>query len=109
MRIDLEARPQRSTLREILAPVAALIVAILIGGVVIALMGRSTIEAFNVYFVEPLSQSYSLQAIAVKATPLILIAVGLAFCYRANLVEHRRRRPVHRRRRAWRLARTAHA
>jgi simple sugar transport system permease protein len=59
MRIDLYARPQRSTLREILAPIAALIVAILIGGVVIALMGRSTIEAFNVYFVEPLSQSYS--------------------------------------------------
>src|SRR5450631_1221944 len=85
MRIDLEARLQRSTIREILAPVGALIVAILIGGVVVALMGRSTIEAFNVYFVEPLSQSYSLQAIAVKASPLILIAVGLAFCYRANL------------------------
>src|SRR5258707_12200708 len=85
MRIDLYARAQRSTLREILAPVAALVVAILIGGVVIAVMGRSTIEAFNVYFVDPLSQSYSLQAIAVKATPLILIAVGLAFCYRANL------------------------
>ncbi|MGA2045905.1 MAG: ABC transporter permease, partial [Roseiarcus sp.] len=80
MRIDLEARPQRSTLREILAPVGALVVAILIGGIVVALMGRSTLEAFDVYFVEPLSQSYSLQAIAVKASPLILIAVGLAFC-----------------------------
>jgi ABC-type uncharacterized transport system permease subunit len=85
VRIDLEARAQRSTLREILAPVVALIVAILIGGIVIALMGRSTVAAFNVYFVEPLSQSYSLQAIAVKATPLILIGIGLAFCYRANL------------------------
>jgi len=85
MRIDLEARAQRSTLREVLAPVGAMIVAILIGGVVVALMGRSPATAFSVYFIEPLSQSYSLQAIAVKATPLILIAVGLAFCYRANL------------------------
>ena len=85
MRIDLEARPQRSTLREILSPVAALVVAIVIGGIVVALMGRSPLTAFDVYFVEPLSQSYSLQAIAVKAAPLILIAVGLAFCYRANL------------------------
>ena len=84
MRIDLVARAQRSTAREILAPVGALIVAILVGGIVIALMGRSTTQAFSVYFVEPLSQSYSLQAIAVKATPLILIAIGLAFCYRAN-------------------------
>ena len=85
MRIDLEARAQRSTLREILAPVGALIVAILIGGIVVSLMGISPLAAFNVYFVEPLSQSYSLQAIAVKATPLALIAVGLTFCYRANL------------------------
>src|SRR5579863_5987638 len=85
MRIDLEARPKRSTLREILSVVAALIVAIVIGGVVVAIMGRSPLTAFDVYFVEPLSQSYSLQAIAVKASPLILIAVGLAFCYRANL------------------------
>ncbi len=48
MRIDLVARAQRSTMREILAPVGALIVAILIGGIVIALMGRSTTEAFSV-------------------------------------------------------------
>jgi general nucleoside transport system permease protein len=85
MRIDLEARAQRSTLREILAPVGAMVVAIIIGGIVVALMGISPLAAFNVYFVEPLSQSYSLQAIAVKATPLVLIAVGLTFCYRANL------------------------
>jgi general nucleoside transport system permease protein len=85
MRIDLEARGQRSTLREILAPVGAMVVAILIGGIVVALMGISPLAAFDVYFIEPLSQSYSLQAIAVKATPLVLIAVGLAFCYRANL------------------------
>ena len=85
MRIDLEARSQRSTLREILAPVGAVIVAILIGGIVVKLMGISPLAAFNVYFIEPLSQSYSLQAIAVQATPLVLIAVGLTFCYRANL------------------------
>jgi len=85
MRIDLEARAQRSTLREILAPVGAMIVAIIIGGIVVSLMGISPIAAGNVYFIEPLSQSYSLQAIAVKATPLVLIAVGLTFCYRANL------------------------
>src|SRR5215475_9594471 len=85
MRIDLEARARRSRLREILSPVAALLVAIIIGGVVGAVMGRSPLTTFNVYFVEPLSQFYSIQAIAVKASPLILIAVGLAFCYRANL------------------------
>jgi len=85
MRVDLVARPQRSRLREILAPAAAMAVAIVVGGIVVALMGRSPLTAFDVYFVQPLTQSYSLQAIAVKATPLVLIGVGLAFCYRANL------------------------
>ncbi len=84
MRIDLVARAQRSRILEVVAPVAAMAVAIVIGGCVVALMGRSPGTAFSVYFVEPLTQSYSLQAIAVKATPLVLIATGLAFCYRAN-------------------------
>jgi simple sugar transport system permease protein len=57
MRVDLIARTHRSRLRELLAPVAAMAVAIVVGGVVIALMGRSPLTAFDVYFVQPLTQS----------------------------------------------------
>lgn len=85
MRIDLEARQSRSVLVDILAPVAALVVAILIGGLVVALLGKSPVEAFRVYFIAPLSEGWSLQDVAVKAAPLVLIATGLAFCYRANV------------------------
>jgi ABC-type uncharacterized transport system permease subunit len=59
--------------------------AILIGGIVIAAMGRSPAQAFVVFFLEPLTQSWSLQEIALKATPLVIIAIGLSFCFRANL------------------------
>src|SRR5439155_14445365 len=38
----------------------------------------------RVYFLDPLRDPWALQEIAVKATPLALIAVGLAFCYLAN-------------------------
>jgi general nucleoside transport system permease protein len=38
-----------------------------------------------VYFVEPLTDSFTLQEIAVKATPLVMIAVGLSLCYIANI------------------------
>ena len=68
-----------------MAPVAALIISILLGGVAVALMGISPVEAFRVYFVDPLTNTTDLQEIVVKASPLVLIAVGLAFCYRANL------------------------
>ncbi|MDB5593998.1 MAG: inner-rane translocator [Hyphomicrobiales bacterium] len=85
MRIDLEARTARSTALEIIAPFAAFVVAVLIGGLVVALLGKSPLQAFSVYFIEPLSESWSLQEVAVKAAPLVLIAVGLSFCFRANL------------------------
>jgi general nucleoside transport system permease protein len=38
-----------------------------------------------VYFVEPLTDSFTLQEIAVKAIPLVMIAVGLSLCYIANI------------------------
>src|SRR3954471_420730 len=85
MRIDLEARSARKPLLELLSPVAALIAAIVIGGIVIALIGKSPIEALFVYFLEPLADPWALTELAVKASPLVLIAIGLSFCYRANL------------------------
>jgi general nucleoside transport system permease protein len=85
MRIDLEPRPKASRTREILAPVVALFVAIVIGGLVVVLLGKPPVQAFRVYFVDPLTEGWSLQALAVKASPLVLIAVGLSFCFRANL------------------------
>ena len=85
MRLDLEPRAQRSRLLEALAPLGALALAILIGGLVVALLGKSPLQAFRVYFIDPVSDGYGLQELAVKAAPLVIIAVGLTFCFRANL------------------------
>ncbi len=85
MRLDLEPRPAGNRLLALGAPVLALAAAVLLGGLAILVMGRSPAQAFSVYFVEPLTESWSLQAIAVKASPLVMIAVGLAFPFRANL------------------------
>ncbi len=85
MRIDLEARSAPSKVIEFCAPLLALCAAVLIGGGCIALLGKSPVDAFSVYFVAPLAEIWSLQEVAVKAGPLILIAIGLSFCYRANL------------------------
>jgi ABC-type uncharacterized transport system permease subunit len=68
-----------------IAPVAAFMAAFLLAGVVIWLLGRSPIAAFQVYVIHPLSDSWALQELLVKATPLALIAMGLSYCFRANL------------------------
>jgi simple sugar transport system permease protein len=48
-------------------------------------MGKNPITALYVYFIEPLTDPFSLAEIAVKATPLVMIAVGLSLCYIANI------------------------
>jgi ABC-type uncharacterized transport system permease subunit len=85
MRIDLTPRADRSALTDALAPVLAFLAALVIGGFVVAAMGRSPAAAFVTYFVAPLSEVWSLQEVALKAAPLALIATGLAFCFRANV------------------------
>ncbi|WP_311273912.1 ABC transporter permease [Methylobacterium sp. WCS2018Hpa-22] len=85
MRIDLSPRINRSPLMDGLAPILAFVVAVAIGGIVVAAMGRSPAAAFVTYFVAPLSEVWSLQEVALKAAPLALIAIGLAFCFRANV------------------------
>src|SRR5690349_7032287 len=85
MRLELVPRPEVPGYARVLAPVAAVIAAILIGGIIVALMGHSPAQALDVYFVQPLTEVWSLEAIAVKATPLLIIAVGLSFCFRAGL------------------------
>ena len=85
MRIELQPRLDPPRWLGVAAPVAAFALALLVGGAIVASLGRSPADAFRVYFVEPLTQDWSLAALAVKASPLVMIATGLCFCFRANL------------------------
>jgi ABC-type uncharacterized transport system permease subunit len=42
------------------------------------------VNALYIYFIEPLTQAWSIQELIVKAAPLVLIAVGLSLCYLSN-------------------------
>jgi ABC-type uncharacterized transport system permease subunit len=85
MRLELVPRAGPSPIARALASVGAFVVAFLLAGLVIALLGRSPLAAFNVYVMQPLGDPWALQELLVKATPLALIAIGLSYCFRANL------------------------
>lgn len=85
MRIECVPRQQTSRMAEFLAPLGAFAAALVIGALIVLALGKSPVQAFFVYFINPLSEGWSLQELAVKASPLVLIATGLAFCYRANV------------------------
>ncbi len=85
MQLVLERRAERSAKIAILAPLIAIALALLTMTILFVILGKNPITALMVYFVEPLTDSYSLQEIVVKASPLVMIAVGLSLCYLANI------------------------
>ncbi|WP_067333401.1 ABC transporter permease [Stappia indica] len=84
MRLELEKRAEHSTAMALLSPVIALALTLVSGAILFAALGQNPAEALYVFFIEPLTASWSLQELVVKATPLILIGVGLAVCYLSN-------------------------
>ena len=85
MRIELSPRHTVWPLFRLLSPFFAIATAGLMVSVVILILGQSPRAAFDVFILAPLDDSWALQEIAIKMTPLVLIATGLLFCFRANL------------------------
>ena len=83
--VVLERRPAPSRFWSFAAPLLALALAVVLSAVLFAALGHPPLKALYVYFIEPLSSWWSLEELAVKATPLLLIGTGLALAYRANV------------------------
>jgi simple sugar transport system permease protein len=84
MRLVLEKRAETPWALHLAAPLLAVALTLASSVIVFAAMGQNPWQALLVYFVLPVSDSWGLQEVAVKATPLVLIAVGLSLCYRSN-------------------------
>lgn len=84
MRIELERRPGMSGFFAIVSPLVALALTVIFGGLMFALLGKDPVDALFSFFIEPLLEVWSLHELAIKAAPLILIAVGLSVAYRSN-------------------------
>ena len=90
MRIELIKRPQQSKLFSALSPFIALGLTLIAGAIMFSLLGKNPFEALYYYFIDPLTgiwdpdNRWQLHELAIKAAPLILIAVGLSVCYLSN-------------------------
>ena len=85
MQLVLERRAERSTVIAIASPLIAIVLTLVTMAILFAALGKNPVAALSVYFLEPLTDSYSLIELVVKATPLVMIAVGLSLCYLANV------------------------
>jgi ABC-type uncharacterized transport system permease subunit len=84
MRLVLTRRDDAPAWMVLVSPLVAVALTLLSGAVMFALLGLDPLKALGVYFISPISDGWALQELAVKATPLILISVGLSLCYLSN-------------------------
>ena len=82
---ELRNRPEPSTFWSIASPALALLITVAIGMAIFIALGKDPVQGLQVFFWEPIKSSYAISELLLKATPLLLIAVGLAVCFRSNV------------------------
>jgi len=83
--LKLEARPQPSKLMSLVSPLVALVLTALLAALLFAALDKDPVKGLAIFFVEPLNGVRAITEVLLKATPLIVIALGLAVCYRSNV------------------------
>nr|WP_295829193.1 ABC transporter permease [uncultured Azospirillum sp.] len=83
--IRLEPRGQASKTMVYATPLLAVALTLLSGFILFMAMGFDPLKALYSFFVAPLTSVRGVGELVVKATPLVLCAVGLAIGFRANV------------------------
>jgi general nucleoside transport system permease protein len=83
--LRLEARPAPSKAMSLASPVIALVLTAILAALLFVALGKDPLRGLGVFFFEPLNGQRAVAEVLLKATPLIVIALGLAACYRANV------------------------
>jgi len=86
--IRLEKRPQPSAVWTYATPVLAVVLTMVVGGILFAALGKDPLVTIRTIFYDPLFSEFSWfyrPQLLVKGAPLVLIAIGLSFGFRAGV------------------------
>jgi simple sugar transport system permease protein len=81
----IEKRSEPSQVMIYATPFLAVAMTVIAGFILFTLMGKDQVMAINLIFFDPLTTIYGVSELLVKATPLILIAVGLSMGFKAGV------------------------
>ena len=85
MQIRMELRPNPSRLMVYFSPIIAVLLTILAAMILFKFLNVDPIQAIKTFFIEPVTSLEGLAELFVKATPLILIGIGLSFGFQADI------------------------
>ena len=83
--IKLQPRREPSTLMVYLSPVLAGLLTLMTGAILFAALGYNPLTALHTFLIAPLADSHGVSEWLVKASPILMCAIGLAVAYRANI------------------------
>lgn len=85
MLVRLELRGEASRVMVYQSPLIAVVLTLLAGMAMFWIMGTDPLRAVYAFFVEPISTLDGFAELLVKATPLVLIGLGLSLGFKANV------------------------
>ena len=85
LRLALERREAPLEVMRWAAPLMAFALTLVVSVPLLLAIGLDPIATFRVFLFEPLRTAYGISEWLLKASPLILIAVGLSIGFRANV------------------------
>lgn len=83
--LRLEARGAPSRFFAHASPAIAIAVTVALSGLLFVALGHDPLRGLSLFFIKPFESVRALGELAIKATPLTLIGLGLALSFRANL------------------------
>jgi ABC-type uncharacterized transport system permease subunit len=67
------------------SPFIALLLTLAFGALLFVLLGKDPMAALKVFLIDPVKDKRALGEVLLKTVPLVLCALGLSVCYRANV------------------------
>ncbi len=83
--LKLEKRQSDSRLMGYMSPVIAIVMTLICGALLFTFLGHNPGEALYTFFITPLEDTYGWTELGLKVAPLLLCAMGLTLCYRAQI------------------------
>jgi len=84
VKLELSKRSAPSIVMTYLSPLIGLSLALVAGAIMFMFLGKPPLQALYAYFIEPISELWSVHELLIKAAPLILMGAGLCVCYQSN-------------------------
>lgn len=86
MQLDFLRNPRLDRAIELLTPVMAVLLALVIGAVMIALMDADPVEAYQGLWEGAFGTKNAVADTMVKATPLLLVGIGICISFRGGMI-----------------------